>query len=158
MYHIEYLNIQCSITVLKLCCHVTFADAEDALSCSHSRSIYLFTESINSRCSFYGHPCSSLAALDSNLNGCLRCVRGVCPEMGYNADKSSARGSFYLRTRGSAPYCGKRILIQVNININRFTLFRFDQKKMKKTSLTKSRLHLLACLHVSAERICLSII
>lgn len=81
-------------------------DAEDTLSCSHSRSIYLFTESINSNCPFYGHPCNSLDALDSNEGNCLRCPLGVCPEMGYNADKTDSRGKFYLRTRGLAPYCG----------------------------------------------------
>ena len=43
-----------------------------------------------------------------NAEGCLRCPRGVCPKMGYEADRSDARGKFFLKTRGSAPYCGKR--------------------------------------------------
>lgn len=81
-------------------------DAEDTLSCSHSRSIYLFTESIHTQCPFYGHPCESISDLDSNKGNCLRCPLGVCPEMGYNANKSRARGKFYLRTRSVNPYCG----------------------------------------------------
>lgn len=88
-------------------------DAEDTLSCSHSRSIYLFTESISSSCSFYGHPCGSISDLDSNVANCITCPRGVCPEMGYNADRSSARGKFYLRTRGSGPYCGHTQHVEV---------------------------------------------
>ncbi|XP_052776289.1 pancreatic triacylglycerol lipase-like [Mya arenaria] len=82
-------------------------DAEDTLSCSHSRSIYLFTESILSTCPFFGHPCSSLEALDKNAESCLRCPRGNCPQMGYDADKTGLSGKFYLRTRGSAPFCGE---------------------------------------------------
>ena len=82
-------------------------DAEDVLSCSHSRSIYLFTESINTECPFYGHPCTSLSDLDSNRNNCLHCRLGACPKMGYEAYRSQARGKFYLRTRGHTPYCGK---------------------------------------------------
>ncbi|XP_053394688.1 pancreatic lipase-related protein 2-like [Mercenaria mercenaria] len=81
-------------------------DAEDTLSCSHSRSIFLFTESISTDCPFYGHPCNSISDLDSNRGNCLTCPRGVCPEMGYNADRSHARGKFYLRTRSSKPFCG----------------------------------------------------
>ncbi|KAH3697159.1 hypothetical protein DPMN_084648, partial [Dreissena polymorpha] len=82
--------------------------AEDELSCSHSRAIFLFTESILSTCAFYGHPCSSLEALDMNAASCLRCPLGVCPRMGYHADKTpKARGKYFLRTRGTTPYCGQ---------------------------------------------------
>ncbi|XP_053395703.1 pancreatic triacylglycerol lipase-like [Mercenaria mercenaria] len=82
------------------------AQAFYKLFCSHSRSIHLFIESINTDCPFYGHPCDSISDLDSNKGNCLSCPRGVCPEMGYNADKTLARGKFYLRTRASSPFCG----------------------------------------------------
>ncbi|KAL4235573.1 hypothetical protein ACF0H5_003969 [Mactra antiquata] len=88
-------------------------DAADTLSCSHSRSIYLFTESINSVCPFVGHPCNSIEELDNNQNGCMRCSSGVCPQMGYNADQIQARGKFYLRTRASAPFCGHTQHVEV---------------------------------------------
>lgn len=81
-------------------------DAEDVLSCSHSRSIYLFTESINGPCPFYAFPCRDMAAVDTNEAGCLQCGWTGCPVMGYNADQTNSRGKYYLKTRPSAPFCG----------------------------------------------------
>ena len=92
-------------------------DAEDVLSCSHSRSIYLFTESINSPCPFYGFPCSDMAALESNEGGCMQCGWAGCPIMGYSADQSNARGKYFLKTRASGPFCGMYDRIPLIFNI-----------------------------------------
>ncbi|KAK3592298.1 hypothetical protein CHS0354_030440 [Potamilus streckersoni] len=81
-------------------------NAEDILSCSHSRAITLFTESINSECHFTAFPCPDLDALDRNAGNCMKCEPNGCPKLGFSADQSLARGSFYLRTRPEDPYCG----------------------------------------------------
>lgn len=77
----------------------------DSVTCSHSRSRDLFTESINSNCKFYGHLCPSGDSFEAG--SCLGCPSGGCPVMGYEADLTSAsKGTYYLSTSGSAPYCG----------------------------------------------------
>ncbi|XP_060583397.1 pancreatic lipase-related protein 2-like [Ruditapes philippinarum] len=76
------------------------------MTCSHHRSTQLFIESINTDYPFYGYPCESIDDLESNRGNCLTCSRGVCPEMGYNADKSNSRGKYYLLTREEAPFSG----------------------------------------------------
>ena len=81
-------------------------DAEDFLSCSHSRSIFLFLESINSPCPLYGHPCHDMASLETNEGNCMDCGSGGCPLMGYNADQTNARGKYYPKARATKPYCG----------------------------------------------------
>ncbi|KAL3869916.1 hypothetical protein ACJMK2_042538 [Sinanodonta woodiana] len=81
-------------------------NAEDILSCSHSRAISLFIESINSECHFTAFRCPSLEDLDRNEGNCMRCEPNGCPKLGFLADQSLARGSFYLRTRPDDPYCG----------------------------------------------------
>ncbi|XP_060083633.1 pancreatic lipase-related protein 2-like [Ylistrum balloti] len=75
------------------------------LACSHDRSIYLFTESINGRsCTLKGHPCQSYE--DFVVGRCFSCGNQPCPSMGYHADSFRARGKFYLATTDSPPYCG----------------------------------------------------
>lgn len=82
--------------------------AANAIICSHSRAIYLFIESITSQCQFYGHACSSASRF--NDGACLGCPAGGCPVMGYDADKTTQRGSFYLSTAGITPFCGTSII------------------------------------------------
>ncbi|KAL5017112.1 hypothetical protein ScPMuIL_006701 [Solemya velum] len=83
---------------------------EDTLSCSHSRSIYLFIESINSVCQFTAFRCDR----ESFQNGeCVHCSDEKCPSMGYHLDKSS-RGTFYLNTSPSKPFCGYTYYVTVH--------------------------------------------
>ena len=88
--------------------------AANSITCSHSRSAELFTESINSKCKFYAHTCPSGDSFEAG--DCLGCPAGGCPIMGYEADlQSTLRGSFYLSTSGQSPYCGKISLCDFNI-------------------------------------------
>ena len=86
-----------------------FAETTDFISCSHSRSIELFTESILSDCQFQAYPCDSFN--DFTRAKCLSCDGQPCPIMGINADKYEystvkPRGKFYLTTGKESPFCG----------------------------------------------------
>ncbi|ESO93553.1 hypothetical protein LOTGIDRAFT_215949 [Lottia gigantea] len=85
--------------------------AEAAVSCSHERSYYLYTETINSVCPFKAFPCANFEDFDAGK--CLHCNGNGCSRMGYHADKSSAKGSLYLETKSASTYCGYHY--QVNI-------------------------------------------
>ncbi|XP_052058992.1 pancreatic lipase-related protein 2-like [Mytilus californianus] len=86
---------------------------EGSVACSHERSYIYYTESILSTCPFMGYPCTSK---DEFAKGhCLYCDGG-CSYMGYNADKSTSRGSMYLSTQGAPPYCNYHY--QLNITAN----------------------------------------
>ncbi|XP_071953358.1 uncharacterized protein [Antedon mediterranea] len=86
-------------------CPVTVFDALadiDEVSCSHGRSHLYFLESMGSAsCRFKSTPCSTW---DRYVAGKCSCGSSGCPEMGYYADQSSARGNFYLVTGSSSPY------------------------------------------------------
>nr|XP_054766048.1 pancreatic lipase-related protein 2-like [Lytechinus pictus] len=74
------------------------------VACDHFRSVYYFEESIRSTdCAFTAYPCGSWNQYQAGL--CTRCGLAGCPEMGYNADQSTATGSFYLETNGKDTYC-----------------------------------------------------
>ncbi|XP_060081627.1 pancreatic lipase-related protein 2-like [Ylistrum balloti] len=75
----------------------------DTVSCSHSRSHEVFTESINSPCPFTGYPCSSYDKFQKGA--CLTCGSSGCAQMGYYADQYHTRGKLYLNTESSTPYC-----------------------------------------------------
>ncbi|KAJ8310912.1 hypothetical protein KUTeg_012777 [Tegillarca granosa] len=62
-------------------------------------------KSINSPCKFYGHFCSSFSDFDSGH--CNGCQGGLCPRMGYDVDRSSQKGSYYLATTSVSPFCEK---------------------------------------------------
>ncbi|XP_035665052.1 pancreatic triacylglycerol lipase-like [Branchiostoma floridae] len=79
--------------------------AKNALSCSHSRAIELFTESINSQCQFTAYPCSSW---DEYAAGECSDCGGSCSVMGFHADKHGGRGSLYLNTNDRDPFCWKK--------------------------------------------------
>ena len=85
------------------------SDAFNAVSCSHDRAIWYFIESVAvSGCHFQAHPCSSWTHFKGG--NCSSC-NGSCPEMGINADQSSARGRFFLSTGSSTPFCSTRMYI-----------------------------------------------
>ena len=76
-----------------------------AVSCSHGRAHQYFIESIDSPCPFTAYPCTS--ADEFHVGHCLQCHDNGCSQMGYNADKFTARGSLFLETEGSSAYCGE---------------------------------------------------
>jgi hypothetical protein len=47
---------------------------------------------------------------------CFSCKNGGCSSMGYFSDKYPGRGSMYLKTTGSAPFCGYNYLIEIKIS------------------------------------------
>lgn len=74
------------------------------IACDHFRSVYYFEESIRSTgCAFTAYPCETWNQYQTGL--CTRCGLAGCPEMGYNADQSTATGSFYLATNDKETYC-----------------------------------------------------
>ncbi|KAI8774315.1 Pancreatic lipase- protein 2 [Biomphalaria glabrata] len=83
-------------------------DAEFHVSCSHERSTELFTASIRQTtfgsCQFTSYPCSSAERFWQGE--CRHCGNRPCPVMGYHADLYfRSRGSYYLNTTGSQPFC-----------------------------------------------------
>ncbi|XP_041365322.1 inactive pancreatic lipase-related protein 1-like [Gigantopelta aegis] len=84
-----------------------------SISCSHGRSHDLFTESINSRCSFKAHRCSNWASYEAGT--CHGCPGG-CPHMGYDAALSGARGSYYLSTTQESPFCGHEYFVEIDLS------------------------------------------
>ncbi|XP_078670851.1 pancreatic triacylglycerol lipase-like [Branchiostoma floridae x Branchiostoma belcheri] len=76
--------------------------AKNAFSCSHTRAIELFTESINSPCEFTAYPCSSWD--DYEAGECTDCD-GSCSVMGFHADKHGGAGLLYLNTNEKDPFC-----------------------------------------------------
>lgn len=89
-------------TVFQTVAQLDVLAGEAAVACSHERSYVYYTESILSECPFMSYPCTSG---DEFAKGhCLQCD-GDCPHMGYDADKSTARGSMYLSTQAASPYC-----------------------------------------------------
>eukprot|EP00105_Crassostrea_gigas_P012983 XP_011429161.1 PREDICTED: pancreatic lipase-related protein 2 [Crassostrea gigas] len=85
-----------------------------SLTCSHSRATEFFIESINSPCKFYAHKCSSITDFDEGR--CMGCPDGGCATMGYDADATSLRGTFYLSTSTHAPFCGHEYYMEIVIS------------------------------------------
>lgn len=88
-----------------------FVETGNIISCSHSRSIFLFTESINSPCAFRSFQCSNTR--DFMAGNCFNCGGLPCPMIGYDAIRYRARGKFYLATRSGTPFCGNAFLISL---------------------------------------------
>ncbi|XP_073973303.1 pancreatic triacylglycerol lipase-like isoform X2 [Rhodnius prolixus] len=80
--------------------------------CNHRRAYKFFTDSVSPRCQFPAVPCHSY---DSFLTGeCFPCPPGkVCPNMGYYAEATKARGSLYLVTRDEEPFCAHQYLVKL---------------------------------------------
>jgi len=78
-------------------------DTNDDLTpaCSHFRAVDFMWESINSGCSFRSiSRCSDYQNIPGSCSSC----RG-CQELGFNSDRQSGRGLFYLTTNSAYPYC-----------------------------------------------------
>nr|KAG5708265.1 hypothetical protein BaRGS_021199 [Batillaria attramentaria] len=86
----------------------------NGLQCSHSRAHMYFIESINSHCKFRSRPCADWGTYERG--DCHTCPSSGCPVMGDEADKTSARGSFYLTTTPTAPFCGQEYHVQVKLS------------------------------------------
>ena len=76
-------------------------DYRQNFGCSHMRSLHIFTESINSNCTFRSYPCA-LENLQSEK--CSTCGEYGCNNMGYNA-KSNRNGTYFTMTRAARPFC-----------------------------------------------------
>ncbi|KAL5015897.1 hypothetical protein ScPMuIL_005486 [Solemya velum] len=98
-------------TVWNAVSNLDYYAGEAALACSHMAANRFFTESINNECPFKAYPCVS--AEEFAKGNCLVCPTGRCSTMGYHADKQTGRGSLYLETQASPPYCNYHY--QVNI-------------------------------------------
>lgn len=72
------------------------------VGCSHLRAVYLFTESINSKCLFKASPCSVIMKRQSDL--CTQC-RENCAVMGLHTDPTTPPGKYALVTGSRSPYC-----------------------------------------------------
>ena len=77
------------------------------MSCSHYRAVHYFIESLDARCPFRAYPCSSYN--EFKRASCDVCPASGCPMMGYNSQEHNGKlnGSFFLRTNGQSPFCGK---------------------------------------------------
>ncbi|XP_012344813.1 pancreatic triacylglycerol lipase-like isoform X3 [Apis florea] len=97
------------------------------VACNHVRAIKLFIESINSKCQYVAHECSSYASF---LRGeCFSCKSNnslSCGIMGYHADTSPALvgrqdllsllgSKFFFTTGKEDPYCRKHYRITINL-------------------------------------------
>ncbi|XP_037077008.1 pancreatic triacylglycerol lipase-like [Pollicipes pollicipes] len=81
--------------------------------CNHRRSYRFFIDSISPLCTFPAVPCDSYESL---LAGdCFPCGgSNVCGQMGYYADRSSARGKLFLVTREEEPFCANQHRVMVS--------------------------------------------
>jgi len=94
----------------------------DVVACSHMRSIYLYTESINSPCPFYGYRCPSYDAFLQGL--CMNCGLNNtrCATMGHHADNfisklkpNEENIKMYLTTGADRPRCRHNYLVEVDL-------------------------------------------
>jgi len=94
----------------------------DVVACSHMRSIYLYTESINSPCPFWGYRCPSYDAFLQGL--CMNCGQNNtrCATMGHYADnfipklKAGEKNvKMYLTTGADVPRCRHNYLVEVDL-------------------------------------------
>ncbi|GAB1609655.1 pancreatic triacylglycerol lipase-like, partial [Argonauta hians] len=80
-------------------------------ACSHKKSQYFYTDTINSACPFISYPCDKV---DHLLSGkCFNSAQhpGI---MGFHADKAQGRGKHMLETFPTAPFCAYQF--QVNVS------------------------------------------
>ncbi|XP_043212799.1 pancreatic triacylglycerol lipase-like [Amphibalanus amphitrite] len=90
------------------------SQAEEGRSlCNHRRSYRFFIDSISANCTFPATPCDSYESL---LAGdCFPCgPSSPCSQMGYYADRFSARGKLYLITREDEPFCANQHRVTVH--------------------------------------------
>ncbi|XP_022316454.2 pancreatic lipase-related protein 2-like [Crassostrea virginica] len=103
------------------------SETGNIISCSHSRSILLFTESINSPCAFRSFQCSNTREFLAGR--CFGCGSLPCPTAGYSSIQYRARGKFYLATRSNTPFCGQQYLIR--LKFGRFAYPTYGTLKLK---------------------------
>jgi len=94
----------------------------DVVACSHMRSIYLYTESINSPCPFQAYSCPSYEAFNAGL--CMECRTNNtrCATMGHHADnfipklKAGEKNiKMFLTTGAEEPRCRFNYLFEVDL-------------------------------------------
>jgi len=94
----------------------------DVVACSHMRSIYLYTESINSPCPFYSYRCPNYAAFQQGL--CMNCGLNntKCETMGHHADNfivklkpGETNVKMYLTTGAEVPRCRHNYLLEIDL-------------------------------------------
>jgi len=80
------------------------------LSCSHSRAVELYTDSIRSSCNFLSYECSSYE--EFQLGNCASCGddNSHCASMGFHADQYAAKNTranvlLFDSTAEEAPFC-----------------------------------------------------
>lgn len=78
------------------------------VGCNHIRSYEYFIESINTKCSFLGVPCSSWEKFQDG--NCFDCVNQYCPKLGLDAQPGNYHASVYLMTGSTKPFCSKYFL------------------------------------------------
>ncbi|KAG1657257.1 Pancreatic triacylglycerol lipase [Nymphon striatum] len=80
-------------------------------ACDHARSYELFTDSINSRCPYYGFQCQSWEDFTQGKCGDCGTNGEKCAQMGFPADSyidiqtAPATKPFFLKTAAEVPYC-----------------------------------------------------
>ncbi|XP_025109853.1 inactive pancreatic lipase-related protein 1-like isoform X2 [Pomacea canaliculata] len=84
-----------------------YSEAEDSVSCSHSRSHDLYISSINT-CLFLAYPCDSYDDYIAGKCGNSIGGDGGPASMGYHSADSRRHGKFFLDTTGEYPFCGQR--------------------------------------------------
>ncbi|XP_039313635.1 pancreatic triacylglycerol lipase isoform X2 [Solenopsis invicta] len=101
------------------------------VACNHVRALKLFIESINSKCQYVAHECSSYASFQRGE--CFSCKSNnslSCAVMGYHADTSPALvkrqamgqdvssllgSKFFFMTGKEDPYCRRHYRITINL-------------------------------------------
>jgi len=72
----------------------------DIIGCSHSRAVAFYEESIGNACFRVRQRCTNERDLPGSCSSC-----GDCQNMGFDADRYSGRGKFYLTTNANSRYC-----------------------------------------------------
>ncbi|XP_059488377.1 pancreatic lipase-related protein 2-like isoform X2 [Neocloeon triangulifer] len=71
--------------------------------CSHALAVEYFTESISSKCRFWGKHWD----LQNRGNGTCRGKRCEAIPMGFESNKFAGRGTFYVKVVNATPHCGQ---------------------------------------------------
>ncbi|XP_011146751.1 pancreatic triacylglycerol lipase isoform X2 [Harpegnathos saltator] len=83
-------------------------DVIEQATCSHGRSYEYFTESLmianTCNCTFWGYPWDWTSKNISNII-VNPCNHDTCAEMGIRAELYNKRGTFYVATASSSPFC-----------------------------------------------------
>ncbi|XP_071118677.1 pancreatic triacylglycerol lipase-like [Haliotis cracherodii] len=83
---------------------LTDKDGNNTLGCSSGRATDYYIESIHTSCPFTAYPCTDYSSFKNGH--CLTCGSRGCTQYGYYADQFSGRGSMFLDTGGTCPFCG----------------------------------------------------